>query len=416
MPARLPALGAAVCLAAGASLLLPACGLSSRDSKTGSALHAGDFRAPDADTIEPAAMSERGAPAYRTETFDNPRAKFTVLEGTPTLAPTVPAAHGAPAVMMDALVGDINGTPIYATTFFAPIEARLVGLAAKHRKDPQAWVAEARKIIGNQLGEMIRDELLLAEARSKLTPEQKQGLLSFIEAVRKDLVSKGGGGQAAVDEQLREQGEKGLDAKLKENIDRQLIYSNLRETVLPRANVSWHEVEVEYDKRTEKFNPDPTAVFRVIWIPTAKAELVQDFTAKLAGGASFEEQADRDENEAPGEGVHKLQFKGELAQAEIFGPKELNEAARKLRTGETTGPFTYSTYTCWIQLSTIDTPRAMPIYEAQLSIYNELRERKVKAESDKYLSNLLDRQSFTKLSEMGDKLLKIATERYYVPQ
>jgi hypothetical protein len=391
-------------------------GCASPGSKSGpkaGTLTAADFRSADAASIAPAAMAERRVPTYRTEPTDPDAPAFTVLEGAPTLEPDTPPVADPNAFMMDSLVGDINGTPVYATAFFAPIDARLAGLAAKHRNNVQVWTAEARKIIATQLGDMIRDQLLLAEARSSLTPEQKQGLLNFIDVVRRDLVSRGGGGQAAVDESLREQGEKGLEAKLKENIDRQLISANLREKVLPRATVSWHEVQVEYDRRAEKFNPDPTAVFRVIWLPTKKPELVEQFKSELARGVSFDELAERPENEFPDNGVLKQVFKGEYSKAPLFGPKELNEPAQALRVGDVTGPIVFNDWTCWLSLEEIDTPKAMSIYEAQLAIHNELREKKIKAESDKYLSNLLDRQSFTKLNDMGDKLLTIATDRYF---
>ncbi len=405
-------------LAAGVlAALLAAC--SSEGSRSSGSLTAADFRAADADRApEPVAMSERRAPALRTETVepeDTP--DVTVLEGAPKLDP-VPAtptgrADTAP-VMMDSLIGDINGTPIYAMTFFTPpIEARLTGMAANPKLDKEAWTSETRKIIAVRLGDMVRDEVLLAEARSSLTPEQKQGLLSFIDQVRRDLVSSGGGGQAAVDESLREQGEGGLDAKLKENIDKQLIYSKLREKILPRATVSWHEVQVEYERRAEKFNPDPTAKFRVIRVSSKNTALVEEIKSAIAGGTSFAEVAERPENDFPSGGTYEQVFKGEYSKAPLFGIKELNTAAQALQPGGVAGPIVFGEYTGWVQLEANDTPRAMSIYEAQLAIYNELREKKVKVESDKYMANLLNRQSYSELNQMGEKLLRIATERYY---
>jgi hypothetical protein len=330
--------------------------------------------------------------------------------------------------MMDSLIGDINGTPIYATTFFSlPIEARLRGIAAKHRNNKQAWLSEAtvavggiyfdeqrqRTVIFGRLGDLIRDELLLAEARASLTPEQKQGLLSFIEHVRRDLVSSAGGGQAAVDQSLREQGEQGgLEAKLKENIDRQLVYANLREKILPRVSVSWHDVQVEYDRRADEFNPPPTAVFRVLWLPTSNTELVERFAADIAAGVPFPELAARPENLFTG-GVHEQVFTGEYSKATLFGPKEFNEPAQSLQPGGVAGPILFSGRTAWISLDHIESPPTTSIYDAQLSIYNSLREKKLNSEMDKYLVSLLDRQSIDKLSEMGAKLLAIATERYF---
>lgn len=407
--------GAACAVGAGLAL---AGGCSSEHSAASGSLTAGDFRAPDADKApETAAMSERRAPVYHTEPADTTEIPHvTVLTGAPALdtAPAAPATQSASGpVMMDSLIGDINGTPLYATAFFAPIDARLAGTAVKYRNNEQAWQAEAKKIIATQLGDMIRDEMLLAEARASLTPEQKQGLLSFIEQVRRDLVSQGGGGQAAVDENLREQGEKGLDAKLKENIDRQLIYSKLREKILPRATVSWHEVQVEYERRAEKFNPDPTAVFRVIRIATKDTAHVEGVKNDLAHALAFEEIAEREENDFPDGGLFKQTFKGEYAKAPLFGIKELNTAAQALQPGGVAGPFTAGAYTAWVKLEKIDTPKAKSIYEAQLAIYNELREAKVKAETEKYLSGLLLKQSYTKLNDMSDKLLSIANERYY---
>lgn len=417
----------ALLISAAAAFALAGC--SSSSTPRAGSLSAADFRAPDADAA-PAAMAERRLPALRAEDLD-PSAVgpgFTVLEGPPTLAPDVPVSTTEKSVMMDALIGDINGSPIYATEFFAPIDARLAGIAAKHRNNRQAWLTEAQNAIGGivqdrqtqrtvlfgRLGDLIRDELLLAEARASLSPEQKQGLLHFVEQVRRDLVARGGGGQAAVDQNLRDQGEEGLEAKLKENIDRQLVYANLREKILPRVTISWHAVQVEYDRRAEEFNPSPTAVFRVIWLPSTSAQLVDQFAADIARGASFVELSERPENLFTG-GIHKQVFKGDYASAQLFGPKEFNEPARTLQPGGIAGPLQFSGRTAWIYLDHIDTPKSTPIYDAQLKIFNELREKKLNAEMDKYLLSLVDKQSFDKLHEMSVELVVVATERYFQP-
>lgn len=387
------------------------------DARTSGTLTAADFRAPDADRApEVAAMSERRAPAYTIEQVPpEDAAPVAVLHGAPKLEPvaSAPAASSGP-VMMDALVGDINGAPIYANTFFTEaIAARLSGLAADPRMSRQAWLSEARSIIGARLVDLVRDQLLLAEAKASLSPEQKQGLLAFIEHVRKDLVSRGGGGQAAVDEWLREQGEEGLEAKLKGTIDQQLIAANYREKILPRATVSWHEVEIEYERRAEQFNPDPIAVFRMIWIPNSKTDLIEQVKSELARGVPFEEIAARPENEAPRGGEYQQSYKGEYSKAELFGPKELTEAAQGLSPGDVAGPIVVTNYTRWIKLERIETPRAVSIYEAQLAIYRELRDKKVNAEVQKYIANLMGKQSMDRLAEMGEKLVRIAADRYY---
>jgi hypothetical protein len=176
--------------------------------------------------------------------------------------------------------------------------------------------------------------------------------------------------------------------------------------------VSWHEVEVEYERRAEKFNPDPAAVFSMIWAPVKKPEVVEKFKSDLASGVPFEELVKRPENEAP-KGGHQQSFKGEYAKAALFGQKEQNEAAQRLSPGQMTGPIVIGEYTRWIKLERIDTPRTVSIYEAQLAIYRELRKKKEDAEIRKYILNLMGTQSEARLTEMSDKLLKIATDRYW---
>lgn len=381
-------------------------------------LTAADFLAPDARTAADPAPRPR-EPGFKSEvmTLADARPDVAVLVGPPP-APDVtalPASTTGSAMVMDSLIGDVNGAPLYASAFFEPIDARLAGVAARQRSNKQAWTAEAKKIVGDQLTVMIRDQLLLAEARASLTPEQKKGLLAFVDQVRRDLVSHGGGGRAAVDESLREQGEKGLDAKLKENIDRQLIYAKLREKILPLATISWHDVQVEYEHRAEKFNPDPKAVFHMIWVPADNADLVAKVSADLAAGTPFIDVATRPENEFKPEtaGLVEQPFKGDYAKAELFGPAELNTPARNLSPGAIAGPITFGKWTAWILLDHIDTPQARSIYEAQLAIYNELRNKKIDEESQKYITRLLDRESYSKFTDMADKLLAIATERYF---
>ncbi len=340
-------------------------------------------------------------------------AQPVATNGSNAVAPAPPPTPGAgPGQMIDSLVGQINGRPVYASEFLEPLDKRLGNMVAELNND-SAWVKEARGIIMRQLRDRVRDELVLAEAQSSLSPEQRHGLLAFINHLRGEVVSQQGGGEAAVDANLRDSGGKGLDDKVKDAVQTQLVQNEIRVRVASKINVSWRDVRLEYQRRYDEFNPAPTAVFRLIMVPAGNTTLVDDVSSRLGRGEAFAEVAAVEGNlfnRADG-GIARRTFKGEMASGEFFAP-ELNETARRLEPGSTAGPIAFGERKAWISLETIERPPGKSLYQVQQTLFREIRERRMNEEGGRYLERLFTKGSYSNLQSMADRLVMIASDRY----
>lgn len=331
-------------------------------------------------------------------------------------ASSSPQVSGAPAGRsVDALVGQINGRPLFASEFFAPMDARL--RAEARRLPPRQWAQFAREEINRALRTRVVNELLLAEARASLTPEQRKGLLAFIENFRETLVSQNQGSEEIAERNLLEQEGATLDQKARELLDQELLRMQLRKALADQVQVSWREVEIEYERRKDEFQPPPTITLRMIRIPADDLERRRRVEEALAKGEPFEAVARRQSAWNPeGGGLYPrdgaLQLDApSLAEANIFGPAPLNDAARSLSPGAWTGPIEFNGSLHWLYLERVER-RSVSLFDAQLQLYNELRNRRLQEAEQRYLEELISRGSLTNLARMEQRLLAFAIERY----
>lgn len=414
--------------------LLAASGCSVMTPRPTTTLTAADFAAGPGDSaVKVAQAPEKPVRAAVTAA---PPAAVTAVDVSQVIGPPQPMdlqpnpAPASESLVLDSLVGQINGNPVYASKFFRDtnLDASLAGKVNKLKNDAK-WKAEAREDIRRALLDKVRDELVLAEARASLTPDQKKGLFYFIGQLRDDLISGAGGSEATVDEGLREREGKGLDEKVKEDLDTKLVQREIYQRVASKINVSWKDVQLEYDRRADEFNPAPKAVLRMIWLPADKPELIEQFAERIAGAGStpgaFKQVAETDGNlfnSGQGGLAERVFKKDQYAGGEFFPARELNEAARQLTVGGTAGPIQTVganpnvKRVAWIHLESIETPPPKTLYDVQLTLHRELREKRFKEESKKYLEKILNQGSFSDVNDMTDKLVAIATDRFLITQ
>jgi parvulin-like peptidyl-prolyl isomerase len=306
---------------------------------------------------------------------------------------------------------------VYASEFLGPLEGRLRGLSVE-AKDERQWIGLAAQRIKEVLRDRLRDELFITEAQSSLNPEQKKGLLHFIDTVRDNLVSTAGAGAAvAADEAYRERNEgQGLDAQVQKHLDQEMVNFQVQSKVVPLVNVSWRDVQLEYNRRYAEFNPPPTAMFLVIYIPDNKPEVLSEFTRRIEAGEDFAELAARPENEFPDKGAWPRKFEREFAEGKFFAYPEYEDAAHHLKPGQTSPPIRLKNRTAWIHLDKIETPDSKSLYDVQLSLFNELHRQRLQQEADRYFARLMNKASFSDLNAMVARLVSIAHDRYYVAQ
>lgn len=421
MDRRKASIGAMIALVAGALSVL-GCNRSSKDAPVSAR-----------QVIAPAEFARPGVPIPSGPTVPDPliaRATVTgpvaAMQGMdivaapeePTLVPDA-APVGSPA-FIDAKIGDVNGKPVFASAFFdrgtatsPPLGPRLAAEAkAMERRE---WLAFAQSQISQTLQGFVVDELLEAEARSKLTEEQRQGLRFFVEKLKNDLVSENRGSRSLAEESL---GGRSVTDYQREQEQTLLIRRTLS-TLDERVVVSPRDIELEYERRPDLYDPPSIAKFRLISVDAADEQAVERVNSMLASGTPFGDVADDDINSfsaLQSRGRESRNFRGSFAEATFFELEPVNDAARSLSKGAWAGPIRVQSAPnrasfYWVALDDLVEERRT-LADNQLVIYNALLAQRSRRERERYISRLAERASFTSTEDMTNRLMAIAVQRY----
>ena len=312
------------------------------------------------------------------------------------------------SVIIERMVGQVNGRPIFADEFFEPIADRLI--AEAEGKTIQEYGPVANTIIGARLQQVVLSDLFLAEAESGLTPEQQMGLLGWLRREKEEFTSRtGGGSEGETRNRLREEKQISLEEHLEARRDQALIWQLLQEKVESRVIVSWRDVQREYDRRNRednRYNPPATVTLARIVLPTqSRADVIEDVRSSLGAGEPFAEVA----------GSVGMRDNGQWGSFELA---ELSETHRNrvegLAVGETVGPFEQGSTTQWVHIVAIDQPPARTVYdpEVQRELIEYIGVRRREEEKDRYIRSLLEEGIYDELNEMNYRLLEMALHRY----
>jgi DNA repair exonuclease SbcCD nuclease subunit len=313
--------------------------------------------------------------------------------------------------LVDALVGDINGRPLQARAWLEPMGARL--LAESRGKSREQWRAFAYDAIGGELVAQLRNELLLAEARSALTPEEKAGLRVFLERFERDVVAANYGSPTLAEEQLLERHGTTLEQAKREREKALLIEEQLRTKVQSRVQVSQRDLQLEYERNQDLYNPPPRAVFLTISIRSDNAEAVAAITERLKS-EPFAVVAEDERNLDRTPQVRDIP-EG-LENADLFGIPAQQEAASRLSPGEWAGPLELGTMTRWVYLDRIE-DSSQSLYDVQLQLREQITQQRRSEEATRYLLKILNRAGIgdEELTALSLELLEVAERWYYRP-
>lgn len=421
----------------------PGCGSSPLPSFTPSQrLTADDFRQPTAEgTHEPTPI-----PAYRREQPRAPRVEIRSLteeqaragvpgvdgrlDNTPTPPSTPPPADNGqrqprdttplPAashqaidpndlILVDAKVGDLNGLPVLARTWLEPMGARLRAESMTKGMTRDKWRNFAAQEINARLGGDLRDELFLAEARSTLTTQQKAGLRVFLSRFEKDVIRSNYGSETRANQTLRSTAGMGLEEAKRQREKDLLIRTQMQKMIWDRVQVSWRDLQLEYDRNHDKYNPPPQAIFRRIRVRSDDLETVEAFTNALES-TPFPVVAEDDRNGTKDPAVREIHDGYE--HTEFFGLDELQEAAASLSPGEWAGPIDTGIFTYWLYLDRIES-ESHSLYEVQQELRQQITDIRREEEARRYLLRLFERAGITGLDQLVYRLVVIAEQWYY---
>lgn len=429
--------------ALGVFAALSGCSSESDSSRPTTALTARDFAAP----VASAPVPERPAPAPPVPTERRGEVEATggiddvhALVGSPVVAPppapaqpptgavaegaapvpppasAQPGGVGAPlapgASLVDSLVGQINGRPVFSADFFAPMDARLRA-EARTARSREEWFGSARQQIRAALIDKMRDELLLAEFEAALSPEQRMGVLAFVEDLRGNLTSLAEGSQELANKRLLETEGVTLEQKVKLERDQELIRAQVGKALGDRSYVAWREVVQAYERDYDKYHPAPIARLRVIQAPLSDEARVARVAAAIEAGENWADIATRESaSNATEGGLREITLEPDgYAKTTFYSGEELNKAAQGLTVGASaTLDFAGSRF--WMRLEEIDQRPSQSLYDVQKPILERLYAVRMGEEEGKYFNQLLDKASASDLNQMATRLERLAVERY----
>lgn len=345
-------------------------------------------------------------------------ADAVVLIGAPAMPDQAPLSPSEAdrKLQVDQLVGQINGRPVYANAFFAPMDERMRREAGRMKN--REWLAFARKEIEAALWDKLRDELLLAEFETGLSPEERQGLIAFIQDVRDDVVSGNLGSTELAQQRLLDTEGLDLEAKVKDLSQREFIAFQLKKSIGSRVNVAARDIELYYEQHQKDFIPAPIASFIILRLPKGDQDKIAEAEQAMASGEPFADIAARLSTWRPDAGnknIVEIESR-DYATGTLFGPKPLNDAARLLEPGGTSprvdvGPDAY-----WIRLETLEQKPGKSLYEVQRDIEEKIRAERVREEERRYFEQLFRRGSYSDVKTMTNRLFEFAAERYLIQE
>ncbi len=314
------------------------------------------------------------------------------------------------SVIVDSLVGHVNGRPIFADEFLEPIEDRLMRAADEHRGvDLERTFL---MIINEWLRETVLNELILAESEASLSEQEQMGLFAMLNRVYDEEIRKGGGTKSGAERRRQREGDE-LDQYLGKQKDLVLIDRIRMAKIQPRVVVTWRDIEREYQRRYEDFNPAATVTLARIRVNTeTQAALIEDVTNRLAAGESFGVIA---EEQGFGDGGQWETFQaGPGGITDIDVSPVMKEALTGLVAGDTSPPFQLGSGTLWLHVVSLEQPRSRSIYDprVQIGLRNAIRSQRSQIEWQRYIDSLLEEGIHDNLAQMADRLFEIAMARY----
>jgi len=318
--------------------------------------------------------------------------------------------------IVDGLVGQINGRPIFAESFLEVLEDRILQIVATR---PRATAREEIMLLVNaRFEDWVNSELIIAEAESQLSPEQQMGVLAWLRDLQEGEIIRRGGTRAAAESSLLEEQGLGIEEFLEMRRDRALAVDLLRRRVAPRVIVTSRDIEREFQRRQEEFNPGATIRIGRIWLDRERdGDAIELATRRFAEGATFGEVVA--ELELPDGGLWREFRLGQEGADEGIAGLELAEDLRDRLIGlpidRATESFQQGRRTVWLGILEIDQPPQRTLFDpdVQITIRNALQARGEAIERDRYIKSLRERWIAEDIDEMRFRLIDIALRRYW---
>ncbi len=319
------------------------------------------------------------------------------------------------ALTVDAMVGQINGRPIYASQVFnqiGPDQLQRLGASVPR----VSFREDVTRQIYAYLRQMVTDELVIAEAEQSLTEQEQMGLLHMLKLEREKILARFFGVPSIARQRL--QTEKGMT--LEEYLESQrqafLVQKYLADRIWPKVHVTRREVERHYRENHKQFNPEPSVVLRIIIV--LSEDQADDVDRALNEGKPFERVAGDYSAFRRSDGGLMPTYQARLDTFDKFkGDFEpFNEPVRQLTAGRHSPRIAVTVRGNpgfgWVYLEKVEGMEAKQLADVYLRIENTLRKRKFDELSRRYMGELVDKGNYTPVEEMLIPLVEVAMNRY----
>jgi hypothetical protein len=343
----------------------------------------------------------------------SPSPQPRIMPKSPTEFTAFFEVEGQPGrpVIVDSLIGQVNGQPIYADEVLAPLMDRL---AAMYEELPDTvFRKQMYQLVGQELTGYVQNELIVAESRAELSPEAQTGLLAFMDELRDDAVRKRGGVVHEAERRLLEEEGKTIEEYVDAERQKVLIHELLREKITPKTLVSWRDIERAYRAGIREFQPSPTVTLGRIRLKTAGNEAhITLISEELAAGEPFDvvaRQAGMADDgrwqtfELPASGL------SDISLAPFYKP-----GLEEIRNGGTSKAFERGPWTMWISLLEVTRPpiRTLDDPDVQRKLQQQLVMARRQRAQGQYVYELLQRGIHDEIAVMVDRAFNIADSRF----
>jgi len=316
---------------------------------------------------------------------------------------------------VDAMVGQVNGRPIYAGDVFKRIgEPQFVNLGQSLPR--LEFRQEASRLVAAHLRDIIANSMILAEAEQSLTEQEQLGLLDLLKKERENIINQFGGFLSGAEQGLKRDRGVTLEEYIESRRQEVLVQKFLRENLWPKIHISRRDVERYYREHYDEYHQPGSVTLRMIVVRNEPA--AADVEAALAEGTPFADVASKHSRIRAGQGglLSEMRLRDGLKRFKGTRWRTLNEAVRKLEKGEHTDRVKIDRGFAWAYVEEIKPPKSIALREVYLEIEQKLKTAEFNRLSQKYLADLMAKGSYTPVDRMAESLVEVAMNRYAQPR
>ena len=365
----------------------------------------------------PVQLSASSEPESAVAAMADQPAETNSAASTTTTAPAGLAAirsgeqllNPGDVIVLDTVVGQVSGRPIFADALLEPIADQLRREA--QQLPPRDFAQRAAQIINSRMTEVVLTELFFAEAEASLSEEQQLGLFAFLRNLQEKTIASGQGSRTVTEERLMEE----LGLTIEQYTERErnalLIWHLINRRISPRVIVSWKDVQREYERRKAEFNPPSSVTVHILRLSNQdQAEQIQKVKDGLARGESFTAVVESIGSQGLTKPDPFPMRSDEISDIEINEVFKTHLAG--LDVGQASAPFETEGRTNWLYVAAVDRPKGQTLFDVQRQLMRELQVRRETEERERYVRSLFAKGIHDELNEMSRRVLAVALMRY----